>query len=267
MSTTVSKIIQNLMDTDGAKLTSFKAGAYKLLRGTFGIVGPLGYVYPYGTSGITVKKVVLIAEEVDNSGGSAGDLSVKCYEAGRFNVKATGAALINTGSVAWVSDNETVSPAGAAGNVPCGVISRYISATEVELDLNGVGTNGVITVTKALTAAADGTAGAVLAMLNPLGVDCNVENVILKVTTAPTDTAGGVDVGIAANATTSNDTLIDGKVLAAAGYFSCHNSAGSNGGADRKLAAGQYITATSVVSSHLDLAALVGYAVITLRVI
>lgn len=267
MSTTVSKIIEQRLVVNGALEQAIPLSANKVLKGTFGILGFDGYAYPFGST-TNCKQVIYFTEEVDNSAGSAGDKKVKAYLTGPVKAKFTSITQASVGQVAFIVDNETLDDTLQTNSQAAGQIIEYVSATEGWINLGSYGAfGGKVVVKKALTAAADNTAGAVLALLNPLGIECMVESIVLKITTAPTDTAAGVDVGIANDGTTSNDTLIDGKVLAAAGYFSNQNSAGTNGGMHRKLGATQYITASSVVGSHYDLAAMVGQAIITLQVI
>lgn len=267
MSTTESIVTNAKAETDGLRVISYPVGAStKILKGTYCKVGFDGYLYDGGSAN-QAKRVVIADEEIDNGSGSAGAKSAKCLDSGRFVAAATSITQASVGQVAYLVDNNTVDDTFTTGGTAVGIICRYISATQCEVLLNDFGQGGgTVTVKAALTAAGTNAGGGVLNLLNPLGMDCMVENIVLKVTTAPTDTAGGVDVGIAATGT-SSDVLIDGLVLAAAGYYSCNNSAGTNGGADRKLGAAQYITATSSVSSHYDLAAMVGQAIITLRVI
>lgn len=267
MATTVSKVIEQRLASDGNAIQALELSANKVLKGTFGILGFDGYAYPFGAT-TNCKQVVYFVEEVDNSAGSAGDKTVNAIVCGLVRAKFTSITQISVGQLAFLVDNETLDDTLQSYSQAAGIIWEYESATSGWVFLGNFGANGGKVVVKVpLVAAADGTAGAVLALLNPLGVECMVDNVVLKVTTAPTDTAAGVDVGIAANAATSNDTLLDGCVLAAAAYYGIQKYAGTNGGMNRKLGATQYITATSVTGSHLDLAALVGQAIITLQII
>ena len=110
----------------------------------------------------------------------------------------------------------------------------------------------------ALTAATDTTAGGVLSMANPEGIDLLITRFILNVTTQSTG-AGTVDAGIAANGTTSNDTLIDGKSVAAAGVFDNIEDQGTNGKSTVKWGASQFVT----VTASADLTGLVGEALIS----
>lgn len=83
------------------------------------------------------------------------------------------------------------------------------------------------------------TAGGVFAV--NIGKRCVVEAVALDVRGASSG-ACTVDVGVAANGTTLNDTLIDGVSVAAAGYKSTKTAPGTNGLPDRLVTAAQYVT-------------------------
>lgn len=90
-----------------------------------------------------------------------------------------------------------------------------------------------------ITLAAVDTAGGVFAW-TPAAA-CIVTRVIIDVTTQST-AACSLDIGVAANATTLSDTLIDGLSLAAAGIFDSIENNGTNGATQRKVAAGQSVT-------------------------
>lgn len=110
----------------------------------------------------------------------------------------------------------------------------------------------------ALTAATDDTAGGVLSLANPEGVDLIITRLILKLTTASTG-AATVDGGIAADGETSSDTLIDGlDVNAAAGVFDNIDDQGTNGQSVLAWSASQYLT----ITASATVAGLVGYAYI-----
>ena len=102
-------------------------------------------------------------------------------------------------------------------------------------------------------------AGGVLALPNPEGTDIYVTRVILNVTKAATS-AGTVDAGIAADATTSADNLIDGlDVNAATGVFDNLINGGTNGKAGRTWGTSQYLTISKATGS---VAGLKGEAII-----
>ena len=108
-----------------------------------------------------------------------------------------------------------------------------------------------------LTAATDTTAGGVLSLANPEGVDIVITRFILYVSTKSTG-AASVDAGVAANGSTASDTLIDGLSVATAGVYDNVVNGGTNGKALQKWGASQYITATATATT----AGMVGTAII-----
>lgn len=116
----------------------------------------------------------------------------------------------------------------------------------------------VVRVAKVALAALD-TAGGVLAWANPTGASIIVSKIILDVTTKSTG-ACTLDVGVAANGTTSNDTLLDGvDVGTAAGLFDNVTNKGIYGLPQVKVTSAQYITASKATGAA---AGLVGNAYI-----
>lgn len=110
----------------------------------------------------------------------------------------------------------------------------------------------------ALTAATGTTAGAVLSIPNPEGVDLIVTRLVLDITTeGPATTT--VDAGIAANGATSADNLIDAGAVSAIGVIDNVEDGGTNGQAVIKWPAAQYLTITASAA----LTGLVGNAYIT----
>lgn len=136
-----------------------------------------------------------------------------------------------------------------------GGIALVDSATSAEVARMGGTYRGVL-VAKVALGVAD-TAGGVLAWANPTGGSILVQRVILDVTTKATG-ACTLDVGVAANGTTLNDTLLDGvDVGTAAGVFDNIENQGINGVAAKKVTASQYVTASMATGAA---AGLVGYA-------
>lgn len=114
--------------------------------------------------------------------------------------------------------------------------------------------------TAKLALADAGSAGGVLAWLNPESGAIIVHHVILDVTTAAAG-AATVDVGVAADGATASDNLIDGlDVNAATGVFGSADEGGTNGATSRKVAAGQFVTASQASG---DVTGLAGSAYIT----
>ncbi len=117
-----------------------------------------------------------------------------------------------------------------------------------------------VPVTVKVALATVGTAGGVFAWANPTGVDILVGPVVLNVTTKSTG-ASTVDVGVAANGTTSNDTLIDGVDTGTATIrANTVKNAGTNGVSFVLCTSTQYITASQASG---DVSGLVGFAYIT----
>lgn len=100
---------------------------------------------------------------------------------------------------------------------------------------------GVLEYDVALTAATTTTGGAVLSLLNPFGVDVIIISSQVDIQTAATTSTNTFDLGIAANGTTSNDTLYDGQTTTAG----IKTPGGTNGAVPRKLTSAQYLTATA----------------------
>lgn len=101
--------------------------------------------------------------------------------------------------------------------------------------------SGVMEYSVALTAATDTTAGGVVALANPFGVAVIIVNAYLNITTAATTGTNTVDVGIAANGTTSSDTIFDGTAMSAG----LKSPGGTNGAVPRTWSTSQYITGTA----------------------
>jgi hypothetical protein len=93
------------------------------------------------------------------------------------------------------------------------------------------------------------TGGAVGSAVNPVSGSIMITRAILR-TTAFSTGAANLDIGIAANATTSNDTLLDGIAVGTAVKVADNiNDAGTNGKARQLMTTGQYITVTGSADS------------------
>lgn len=108
----------------------------------------------------------------------------------------------------------------------------------------------------ALTAGTTTSGGDVLSLANPEGQTLLVTRLVVYTSTKPTG-AANMDAGIAATATTSSDTLIDGcDIGTAAGVFDNIKNGGSNGKACQTWGASEFLTITPSASA----AGLVGFA-------
>jgi len=75
-------------------------------------------------------------EKKDNSGGSAGDLNCKALREGVFEFVAVGLVQADLGSIAYASDDQTVSKTQASNEVAVGKIVEVISATACRVDIS-----------------------------------------------------------------------------------------------------------------------------------
>jgi hypothetical protein len=66
-------------------------------------------------------------------------------------------------------------------------------------------------------------------------------NAYINITTAATTSANTIDAGVAANGSTTSDTLFDGQVTTAG----LKAPGGTNGAVPRRWAAAEYVTATA----------------------
>ena len=114
------------------------------------------------------------------------------------------------------------------------------------------------TVRVPLTAVTGTTAGGILAWANPEGASIIVDRFMIDITTGSTGAATG-DFGVAANGTTSNDTLLDGVNMQTTGIQDNIENQGTNGVAAKKMTSSQYITGTASAT----LAGMVGNAYIS----
>lgn len=129
-----------------------------------------------------------------------------------------------------------------------------------EMDITA-GTDRVVKVAKVALAAETG-AGGVLAWENPESSAILVQRIMFDVTT-PADGSATIDVGVAADGTTSDDTLIDGADIgAAAGVFDNIDDQGTNGESKLRLDENGGTTAFVTGTASADPAGLVGNAYI-----
>jgi hypothetical protein len=110
---------------------------------------PLGAVHVYKGDGLMVLRgtgyaikmantalgtyIGVAMEEVDNSGGSAGDLEVLVRRGGIERFSKTSAAITDVGVMATAVDSTTVATGGTK-NVQVGLIVKHESTTHVWVD-------------------------------------------------------------------------------------------------------------------------------------
>lgn len=132
------------------------------------------------------------------------------------------------------------------------IAGTTMSATATELNLLSSADRAVKVEKQALAAVSSG--GGVLSWANPTGGTIVITRLVFDLTTAATG-AGTVDCGVAAGATTSNDTLIDGlDVNAATGTFDNVENQGTNGVGVKKMTSSQFLTCSKATGDSAGLA-------------
>ena len=74
-------------------------------------------------------------EEVDNSGGSAGDLSLRVYTLGDFGLTLTGATIASFGRPVFASADDTLTLTGA-GNSYVGLLQDVVATNQIILRID-----------------------------------------------------------------------------------------------------------------------------------
>lgn len=131
--TAASADLEQVHQRYGEKL-SYLCGAVKHYQGTIvNIVTSTGYTaVGADTSGHIFAGVA--AEQVDNSAGSAGDLSIEVWTRGTFTFACASADQTWVGSKVYAVDDQTVALVGTTSNdILVGRVVEFISATEVRV--------------------------------------------------------------------------------------------------------------------------------------
>jgi hypothetical protein len=123
-------------------LISFKMAAVKAAKGTFALMdASAGYVTNIPTA--SRPFVGVFDETIDNSAGSAGDLSIKVRTKGIFDFAVAAASQTIVGTEVWMSggsstgDNITVISDEVPGSVKVGRVAELLSATAVRVRITG----------------------------------------------------------------------------------------------------------------------------------
>lgn len=241
---------------DGA-LQALPVGVDIIYRGALTCVDTSGYLLAgQDTAGYTFGGVAY--EKADNSAGTAGDIECRVYRSGVFEFVAAGMAITDVGKKVYIADDQTVQLAQpGGGNVFCGVIVDYVSATSVFVDIGPACAPtpaNIQVLTGSLTAVTGTTAGGIMSKANPFGETVVILDLILAVATPATGSATG-DFGVAANGTTSSDTLMDDVDIGAAEICAdTVTNKGTNGKRGRTWDSTEYVTGTASAT----LAGLVG---------
>lgn len=118
----------------GADLTSAKAAAVNLYAGTFAFYdASTGYVTNDTNSGANAFAGI-VYQQCDNSGGSAGDLSVELITEGQVPVTGSGFSQATVGDAIYASDNYTATASSSSTSL-IGRCTDFVSSTQVYVSI------------------------------------------------------------------------------------------------------------------------------------
>jgi hypothetical protein len=273
MAVTADQVVSGIKDYGTPSFGSFPmANTQNLYKGALGCIVKEGYLENLTTSNYYESRLVVVPAVESDAATANGSISgtletgsnlVRCYTGGiLIKMTFTSIAQDDLGKTVYATDNFTLDDSALAG-VPVGFLHTYLSATSGWVALNQFSqADGYILARGSLTAATTTTGGDALGWLNPTNTTIMVKNVILDVTTQATG-AATMNVGIAADTTTTSSTLIDGgDVGTAAIVLSAQNDGGTLGQSFRKATSTQAVTATPSAT----LAGLVGTYEIEYRI-
>lgn len=116
------------------ELISYQVGVDVIYKNALVEVNSSGYLV--AADDTSANEFVGVAyEQVDNSGGSAGDEECRVVKTGSFKYSMTGAGQSDVGSKVYVSDDQTVTT--TAGNNAVGYIVEYPESGKVRVRIDG----------------------------------------------------------------------------------------------------------------------------------
>ncbi len=122
---------------DGALvLYPLGAGVHVRKGGLLAVATATGLVQPASDSAGLVF-VGVAYEESDNTGGAAGAKSVRVLKTGIYTYAKTAAVQADTGKMAFVVDDGTVSTAPTADSIICGVVVGASDTATVQIRIDG----------------------------------------------------------------------------------------------------------------------------------
>lgn len=112
------------------------AASTRLYQGCMSFYNATGYLDDDTASGVNRFAGVNI-KEVDNSSGSAGDVSAEVFTEGSHVFEGSGFTQASVGQRVYATDNFTVTcTAATAGAVYIGVCKEYISSTKIRVEID-----------------------------------------------------------------------------------------------------------------------------------
>ena len=143
MALTANRDVDHYVDQEIRSLPV--AGTVHIYKGALLASGPTGYAQ--AASGV-LPFVGIAYEEMDNSSGADGALSVRVYTVGDFGMTLTGAATSDLGRPVFVSADDTLTFTGSGASY-VGIVQDVVAANEIVLRIDP-GRNLVKTITHAV---------------------------------------------------------------------------------------------------------------------
>ena len=117
------------------KLVSMPAGANHIYKNALLMLNAAGFVQPAAALAGAVY-AGMAYEECDNSGGAAGDKSVRIERESALEIAGSGFVSVDLGKEVYASDDNTVSTTQGANEVAVGIIIEVIAADKVLVKQN-----------------------------------------------------------------------------------------------------------------------------------
>jgi len=112
------------------ELQSYPCAADIIYKGGLVCINATGYAAPAADTSGYSDVVGVATENVDNSGGSAGDLSVRVQSGRRYSFVATAIVQADVGRTMYVVDDQTMDQLPGVNSIVAGVLTEFVSATE-----------------------------------------------------------------------------------------------------------------------------------------
>lgn len=118
------------------------AASVHIYEGTLVFLTAAGYATDVTATGVNGFLGVAVGE-ADNSSGSAGDITVEVWSEGEFTLTGSGFVQADVGSKVYAEDNYTVGVSISSASVPIGMVTEFLSTTQIRVSIDAVGTGAL----------------------------------------------------------------------------------------------------------------------------